>query len=190
MTAIDTALEKMEEDLEVASKQYPPYPPGSEERVQRLRNYAALRAMIDQLAMSQDDEARMQRNSTPEGPQGLPDRWTFLVEWDGTTRTVLTEEIHQGPSGLRLPDLDPPEAVTDETLADAMGRVGAARVAVQTRRMQVLAEAMAVPAGAPDGFLMSGDEGVRLSKGVQEELALRQVHLTHEAARDLEQLLG
>jgi hypothetical protein len=37
---------------------------------------------------------------------------------------------------------------------------------------------------------MSGDEGVRLSKGVQVELALRQVHLTHEAARDLEQLLG
>jgi len=55
MEAIDVNLEKMRKNLESIIKIYPPYPPGSAERVESLRQFSALRKMIDQLAPAQDD---------------------------------------------------------------------------------------------------------------------------------------
>jgi len=53
-TAIKTVneyVEKMKAQLETIVKTYPPYPPGSAERVEILRSYSAFRKIIDQLTI-------------------------------------------------------------------------------------------------------------------------------------------
>jgi hypothetical protein len=50
MEAISSHLEEMRTSLESVVKIYPPYPPGSSERIEALRKFSALRNMIDQTA--------------------------------------------------------------------------------------------------------------------------------------------
>lgn len=47
-------VEQMKASLNAIVKQYPPYPPGSEERVSYLRSFNAFRRLIDQLSLSSD----------------------------------------------------------------------------------------------------------------------------------------
>ena len=54
---VDTAslsLAALKQKLGVIVKDYPPYPPGSEERVEWLRSFAGLRVMIDRLSLVPD----------------------------------------------------------------------------------------------------------------------------------------
>ncbi len=51
MEAAITTIEEMKKTLTSIIKDFPPYPVGSEERVHRLRDFAALRAMIERLTI-------------------------------------------------------------------------------------------------------------------------------------------
>ena len=92
MEAAGTTIDAMKKELEVITKNYPPFPPGSEERVRRLRSYAALRAMIDKLTIPPEEEARTLSGRERIGPLGLAGRVDGFdrTEWnrqDGTDRT-------------------------------------------------------------------------------------------------------
>ena len=53
---IDNSIEQMKAQLERIIKQFPPYPPGSEERIRALRAYAGCRRLIDQLTIPPPDK--------------------------------------------------------------------------------------------------------------------------------------
>ncbi len=53
---INDYVEKMKEQLGTIRKQFPPFPPGSEERVRALRGYAYFRKLFDQLTLSSPKE--------------------------------------------------------------------------------------------------------------------------------------
>lgn len=48
-------IEQMKASLNAIRKQYPPFPPGSEERISYLRSFNAFRKMIDQLSFNTVD---------------------------------------------------------------------------------------------------------------------------------------
>ena len=53
---VNDAIEQMKTQLEKIMKQFPPYPPGSEDRIRALRAYAGCRKLIDQLTIPPPDE--------------------------------------------------------------------------------------------------------------------------------------
>ncbi len=54
---LDSYFEQMKERLERIIKQFPPFPPGSEDRVQALRAFSFFRKMMDQLTLPPREEA-------------------------------------------------------------------------------------------------------------------------------------
>ena len=53
---VNDSIERMKAQLENILKQFPPYPPGSEDRMHALRAYAGCRKLIDQLTIPPPDE--------------------------------------------------------------------------------------------------------------------------------------
>jgi hypothetical protein len=53
---MDDSIERMKAQLEKLLKQFPPYPPGSEDRMRTLRAYAGCRQLIDQLTIPPPEE--------------------------------------------------------------------------------------------------------------------------------------
>ena len=53
---LDDAIERMKENLGQILTQFPPFPPGSQDRVRALRTYAYFRNLIDQLTLPPPDE--------------------------------------------------------------------------------------------------------------------------------------
>lgn len=51
---IETKVDQMSSEIHTFLKMYPPYPPGSEERVKLLKNYAGIRNEIEQFTISED----------------------------------------------------------------------------------------------------------------------------------------
>lgn len=74
MRKIGGLLEEMEKRLDAAAKSYPPFPPGSEERVKYLESYTGLRAQIDQLTIPprEDDTRRVLEDSNGLDIPDLP----------------------------------------------------------------------------------------------------------------------
>ena len=66
MGEIEANIEQMESEVEMFLKQYPPYPPGSEDRVKYLSRFAMLRKQIDQLTVPPDAGARTIIGCQPE----------------------------------------------------------------------------------------------------------------------------
>lgn len=91
-------IEQMESDIQSFMKMYPPYPPGSEERVELLKKYAGLRRDIEQLTMPRDGMGS-DRGGLFDG-HGLPELPSHAAESDFTSaldalvriREVLVEE--------------------------------------------------------------------------------------------------
>jgi hypothetical protein len=56
---VEDYVDRMKAQLERILKNFPPFPPGSEERMQLLRNFAAFRRLIDQLTIPPPEESRV-----------------------------------------------------------------------------------------------------------------------------------
>jgi len=56
----DSYLEQMKEQLERIIKQFPPFPPGSEDRVKGLRAFIFFRKMMEQLTLPPREEVLME----------------------------------------------------------------------------------------------------------------------------------
>jgi hypothetical protein len=56
---IEDYIDRMKAQLERILKNFPPFPPGSEDRIQILRTFAAFRKLIDQLTIPPVEESRV-----------------------------------------------------------------------------------------------------------------------------------
>jgi hypothetical protein len=194
MKAIGDTLDKMSADLEAVVKQYPPFPRGSEERVQRLRSYAGLRAEIDRLTTPPHaEEAGTLRAGRKTDESAAPvDKWVLAFDSQGKTMTVPKEEVRMSPSGLHLPVLDPPETIDDLAIHDALDKLDAAQRRVSAERDQLHAASQLVrPAPMHEGDAMPTDEHVKeTSAAVREDLAGRPLSIASGGHAQFEQLLG
>jgi hypothetical protein len=56
---VEDYVDQLKAQLERIIKNFPPFPPGSEERIQLLRSFAAFRKLIDQLTIPPVEESRV-----------------------------------------------------------------------------------------------------------------------------------
>jgi hypothetical protein len=190
MEAATATIEAMKKTLNSIIKDFPPYPVGSEERVHRLRDFAALRAMIERLTIPPDEETQQPAAARQDGePQVQNDQWVFILEPGGSTRTVRKEDVHIGPSGLRIPELIPPESVDDRSIEQALQRLDTARATIQVRRDHLRDKTLSAT-GLFSDQVITGEAAEAGSIDVQRNIADQPVGLVHGSSVELGQLLG
>jgi len=139
MGEIETNIEQMESEVEMFLKQYPPYPPGSEDRVNYLNRFAMLRKQIDQLTFPPDSGAQ---NIIGRSQNGHTGDWEIEIGGKQIGKTIRRQPMHVGKSGLALPEISVQS--TDEQVLDMQKALGSARQQVNIRRNQLAEDAIKV----------------------------------------------
>lgn len=105
MESIGVNLSEMRDALESIVKIFPPYPPGSSERIEALRQFTALRNMIDQLTAPQTNDGM---DNIMADPDIHPHAGNLQIanNSSGKRLTITHQPVHTGKTGLDLPHLD------------------------------------------------------------------------------------
>jgi uncharacterized phage infection (PIP) family protein YhgE len=123
METIDSHLSEMRAKLEHIVKIYPPYPPGSAERIEAIRQFSALRKMIDQMT-----------RSVEHGPAGASD----LETPSSKNKLSIDRLARLGQGELDIPEIS--ASASDEQLSGALERTIAAQADLQVRQHSFIAE--------------------------------------------------
>ncbi len=115
MVAIRDYITAIKKRLSTIVKDYPPFPPGSEERVQALKTIAAFRREIIQLS--------------------APDNHPDAAQAAAGAAKAMGRQIHAGVSGIEIPSL--PETASNKEIAAAMTSLDDAQKALETRRREL-----------------------------------------------------
>jgi flagellin len=139
MNAIGKTIEEMNGTLSTITENSPPLPVGDTERTRLIQSYNEMRNQIDQLATSSDEGARkIMSDPAVSGPGD----WTIVIGPNGMTRTIRKEEVHTGPTGLDIPELQ--DTSTDAEIQDALTRLAAAKDVLGTRRRDLQMDSVAI----------------------------------------------
>jgi hypothetical protein len=141
MGRIKTLIDRMIDQFGSIIKNYPPFPPGSEERVKFLRAFAALRRQIDQLSFSAKEEVALKITADPAVVPQAGD-WNLVIGGKKTPVTIHSQQVHTGPAGLNIPEL--PENATDKEIYAAIKNLDEARKALDQKRSGLAADALSV----------------------------------------------
>lgn len=147
MGEIETNIEQMESEVEIFLKQYPPYPPGSDDRVKYLSRFAMLRKQIEQLSFPPDAGAQqiIGRNSN-----GNASDWEIKMGGKEIGRTIRRQPVHVGSEGLNLPEIT--EQSTDDQVLQMQKALGSARQQIQERRSGLAEDAIRIIRFAEKNF--------------------------------------
>ncbi len=138
MESIDANLQKMRSSLESIVKIYPPYPPGSSERIEALRQFSAFRKMIDQIAQPG-------RANGLENILGHPARnprsgdWTLDFGKRNQKLVIRHQPVHAGIGGLDLPEMHTDSS--DAQITAAIEKTSTAIKTLNSRRKAFIADA-------------------------------------------------
>jgi hypothetical protein len=165
---VKEAVSRMQESLETITKSYPPFPPGSEERVRALKSYAALRKQIEQLTVPPEEDAAAPKNRMRGERLST---FTFVLQSDGRVRTVPREELHVGASGLMIPVVQ--DTATDEEIREAIGELEQTAAAIDDLRARSTAQATAGAASELEERkgLALGAQGISGDHDIHEQTA-------------------
>jgi hypothetical protein len=138
MDAIGQNLEQMRAALESIVKIYPPYPPESVQRVEALRQFSALRNMIDKLANPAHQNRHGKISNTPD-TTSLPNNGLLRLKVRGKDLIIHHQPVHTGQSGLNIPEVS--EDMSDEQLDDILTMTVTAQETLKSRRQNFLSDA-------------------------------------------------
>jgi len=131
MGKIENYIDRMKGELQRIVKNYPPFPPGSEERVKRLKSINAFRRLINQLTIPPPNEEFAAK---------------IMSDHDVVSKTNYSQKmsgenkLHQtGLERLGIPQL--PEGADDEALHAFIEKLGAAREMLGQMRSELAAGA-------------------------------------------------
>jgi flagellin-like hook-associated protein FlgL len=142
MDTIGDCLDNMSSQLEMIINNYPPCPPGSPERAELLKNFNFLRQQIDQVTSQPDHEGAQKIMSDPSVVSGAGD-WEIIVGENGVRKTIHSQQVHTGPTGLNIPEL--PESATDSEIVDAFKNLQSAKGTLEQRRRGLACDAASIP---------------------------------------------
>lgn len=131
-------LEQMKTALEGVVKIYPPYPPGSSERIEALRQYSTLRKMIDQIAQPEMAEGLSNIMGDPQNNSRFGD-WTIKKGRRGADFVIRHQPLHSGTYGLNIPEMRADSS--DQQIQSTLSSVNTAMKTLDTRRLQFIADA-------------------------------------------------
>jgi hypothetical protein len=141
MGKIEILIDRMIEQFGRIIKNYPPFPPGSEERVRFLRGFSALRRQIDQLSFSLNDEGASKIMADPAVVAQAGDD-NVVISGNGPRVTIHSLQVHTGPTGLNIPDL--PESATDMEISAAVKNLEDARKTLGQKQSQLATDALSI----------------------------------------------
>ena len=118
MEKVEKFVGAMQTSLDTITKQFPPYPPESTERIELLRQFNTLRKMIDQLTIPVDDIASL-RMQVPAA-----ERQSFVFS---------PQPLHTGKNSLDIPEID--VGIKDEQLPYILEKINAAQEVITQHRM-------------------------------------------------------
>lgn len=147
MGEIEANVEQMESEVEMFLKQYPPYPPGSEDRIKYLSRFAMLRKQIDQLTIPPDAGAR---SIIGASQSGQPNAWDIEISGQRLGKSLRRQPVHAGPEGLALPEISTESS--DEQIAGLQKALGQARRTIKHRRIGLAEDASQVIRSAEKMF--------------------------------------
>jgi hypothetical protein len=138
MEAISSHLEEMRTSLESVVKIYPPYPPGSSERIEALRKFSALRNMIDQITQP-NTALGMQKILGDPAANSQAGDWTMQISDKTADLVVRHQPAHSGKTGLNLPDIATDSS--DNYIRAVIGQIDSAIETLAIRRQHFIADA-------------------------------------------------
>jgi len=116
MEKIENYIDRMKAELRSIVKSYPPFPPGSEERVKRLKIINAFRRVIDQLTIPPPSK---------EFATTITSDHDFVSKTDNTQKMPARKSYHQtGSERLDIPQL--PEQADNEKIYAFVEKLNAA----------------------------------------------------------------
>lgn len=130
MAQIEANVEQMESEVQMFLKTYPPYPPGSEERIEMLKRISGLRQQIEQLTLPQDPLARMILGNP--STEALSGNRGAEISGQPTGVQAGGYGVYPGADGFDIPDL--PVTASDEQLVNARDALAAARETIGSKR--------------------------------------------------------
>jgi flagellin-like hook-associated protein FlgL len=140
MGKIKTLIDRMIEQFGSIIKNYPPFPPGSEDREKFLRAFAALRRQIDQLSFTVKDEGA---SKIMADPALVPQAGDLKIVTGGNSSvTIHSQQVHTGPTGLDIPEL--PENATDKEIYAAIKNLDDARKTLGQRQSGLATDALSI----------------------------------------------
>jgi hypothetical protein len=139
MGEIETNIEQMESEVEMFMKQYPPFPPGSEDRIKYLSRFAMLRKQIDQLTFPPDAGAQTIMGQSPQGQQGP---WDIQIGGKKSGQSIRTHSLHAGQGGLGLSEIT--TQADDGQVREFKNSLGAAREKIVKSRAELAEDAFRV----------------------------------------------
>ena len=118
METVERYIGAMETSLNAITKQFPPYPPESTERIELLRQFNTLRKMIDQLTIPVDDIASLRMQVPAAERQGF---------------VFFPQPLHTGKNSLDIPEVE--MGIKDEQLPYILEKINAAHEVIKQHRM-------------------------------------------------------
>ena len=131
VTALDIIqkkVDRMRNQLKAHIKNYPPFLPGSEERVKFLKSFNTFRKQIDALTFPPEYEFAKRILADPAMVPGAGD-WEIILGDNGPHKTIYSKESHTGPTGLDIPEL--PLNADDVTIEGAIAGMENAKITLK-----------------------------------------------------------
>jgi hypothetical protein len=101
METVQSHIGQMHSQVQDYLKTYPPYPPGSEERVAALKTIAGIRQQIERLTLPFDHFAGLLLGQE----NGRTGEYEVKMSGESAGQTIRSHAIHLGPDGLDIPEL-------------------------------------------------------------------------------------
>jgi len=183
MEGINTdIIAKMKKQLETIVKMYPPFPPGSEERIKFLKEYSGLRKQIEQLTIPPDYQLAQKILSDPAQATDAGDQ-TIQVGNGNRSVTIRNQNISTGPQGLHIPMLT--NESTDTEIAQAYDKLSAAEAKIHAKREGLAADSKSL-ANSIEFINMPTDvteqDAVEYSKTVRQNLGRNKYPISNNRA--------
>jgi len=137
MLAIEKQINQMKARLTEHVKNFPPFLPGSEERVKLMKRFSAFRHQIDQLTFPRDNPGATHIMADPSISSSSGD-WKVDIDDNNHQITIRRQPVHTGPKGLNIPEL--PDAATDEEIHAALETLDSAKDLIGRRRSELAAD--------------------------------------------------
>jgi hypothetical protein len=137
MLEIEKQINQMKARLTEHVKNFPPFLPGSEERVKLMKRFSAFRHQINQLTFPPDNPGAAHIMADPSNTGSSGD-WKVDIDDNNHQMTIRRQPVHTGPEGLSIPELS--EAATDEELQVALQTLDSARELIGHRRSDLAAD--------------------------------------------------
>jgi hypothetical protein len=147
MVTIGRHIDQMKSDISAIVKNFPPFAPGSEERLKLLKSFNSLRQQIDALTIPRPPEDGDYRKIMAD-PSAFPEAGGVTVTLSSSeiSITLAPREVHTGPGGLDIPTLPDtaPNDATDAQIYKAINNLDTARATLGNKQTGLAEEAAVI----------------------------------------------